>query len=102
VLLLETPDHGRLDGGGGRLDELPHVLEGSKDVLAGHSELFGEFMDSGFSHVSPSWVVRPKKGADRQFSGVLIGEFSSRGHELLLRPVVVVVCWYVDCASIQA
>jgi hypothetical protein len=54
VLLLETPDHGRLDGGGGRLDELPHVLERLQDVLAGDPELFGEFMDSGFSHVSPS------------------------------------------------
>ncbi len=97
VLLVQPPDHRGLDGGGRRLDELPHVLECRKDFLAGDSELLREFMDSGFSHVSPSQGgPRPAKAADRQLTGMLIGEFSSRGHEPLLR-----FRWYVGLLLIE-
>ncbi len=52
-LLLETPLDGRLDGGRGRTNELPHVLQRAEDDLAFDSELFRELVDPGLCHCSP-------------------------------------------------
>ncbi len=54
VLLAEAVFRGELDSGARRLDELPHLFELLENELALDSELFGEFVDSGLSHASPS------------------------------------------------
>ena len=53
-LLAETHLRGQLDGRARRLDELPHLLELLENELALDAELFGEFVNSGLSHASPS------------------------------------------------
>ena len=54
VLLAETHLRRQLDGRARRLDELTHLLELLENELALDVELFGEFVNSGLSHVSPS------------------------------------------------
>ena len=54
VLLLEPHLDGGLDRRRCRLDELAHLLELLENNLALDSELFGELVDSGLSHASPS------------------------------------------------
>ena len=54
VLLLETHLDRGFDRRRRRLDELPHLLELLENKLALDTELFGEFVDSGLSHASPS------------------------------------------------
>ena len=54
-LLLEASLDGRLHGGGGGSDELPHVLQHAEDGLAFDSELFRELVDTDLCHCSPCW-----------------------------------------------
>ncbi len=50
VLLLEAHFDGKFHRRRGRLDELAHLFELFENKLALDTELFGEFVDSGFSH----------------------------------------------------
>ena len=59
-LLLEPSLDGRLDGGGGGSDELPHVLQHAEDGLAFDSELFRELVDTDLGHCSPCWRSAPE------------------------------------------
>ena len=66
-MLADTPGHGRLDGGGGRLDELALVLEPGEDhlggdLLASGVELLGELMNTWFCHFSPVRLTHPRTG----------------------------------------
>ena len=86
VLLAETHLRRQLDGRARRLDELTHLFELLENELALDSELFGEFVDSGLSHVAPSGL-RPDSGCFSDRYGVckLIASYSSSAHELLLQ-----------------
>jgi hypothetical protein len=50
MLLFQTPDDRRFDGGGRRLDVLPHVFECREHSFALDTELFGELVDSDLGH----------------------------------------------------
>ena len=59
VLFLEAADDRRLDSRRRRLHVFTHVGQRRQDDLAGHSELFGELVNS-YSHSSPSGWPAPE------------------------------------------